>query len=390
MHVIIHKQLSILEEIFPAWEVSKQEFYDVTIFQELGWLLNWWRYKSNLVDISPYIIEIKDGTKTIGIIPLYRVESFFYRVLKPIGADQSDYLMPILSKKYPPELLLKLALEKIFDDKKSWDYIDWGDVPEDSIFARTLNYKKMKYTKLIDSYKAVTCPYLYLDKDIEITKSKMNKPFMKKILYKERKILRERGGELTFSKVMKEEEIEPIMNIFFKFHCERWEKTDTPSKFRFKEEKEHALQSAKSLFKNNSLYLTYLSHEKDIVVVDFGMTDQKRLYLYLHAINIKYSRYSPGNLLLYHLILQACEEGYEIVDFLRGEEDYKQKWGTEDKLNLKYRIYNGSIKSLFYRLIYRTTRKSHFVKKYIKPFAMKVLGNIEPSKMVVLPIISLL
>ena len=38
---------------------------------------------------------------------------------------------------------------------------------------------------------------------------------------------------------------------------------------------------------------------------------------------------------MYNLILEAYREGYEIVDFLRGDEEYKQKWGTIDKFNDK-------------------------------------------------------
>ena len=55
---------------------------------------------------------------------------------------------------------------------------------------------------------------------------------MKGILYNERRLNKE--GKLKYSKVMKEQEIEPLMNKFFELHCERWENTDTPSKFRHK------------------------------------------------------------------------------------------------------------------------------------------------------------
>ena len=85
------------------------------------------------------------------------------------------------------------------------------------------------------------------------------------------------------------------------------------------------------------------------------MSDGKRIYWYLHSINPKYGKYSPGNLLIYNLILEACREGYEIVDFLRGDEDYKYKWGTIDKFNVQYIFFNRSIKSRIIKSIYQTT-----------------------------------
>ena len=72
-------------------------------------------------------------------------------------------------------------------------------------------------------------------------------------------------GKLTYSKAKSEEEIEPLMNKFFELHCERWENTDTPSEFRYKEERDHAMQAAKSLFKSNLLHLSYLSSNDEIV-----------------------------------------------------------------------------------------------------------------------------
>ena len=101
---------------------------------------------------------------------------------------------------------------------------------------------------------------------------------------------------------------------------------------------DYARQAAKSLFKSNLLHLSYLSSNDEIVVIHFGMSDGKRIYWYLHSINPKYGKYSPGNLLIYYFILEACREGYEIVDFLRGDEDYKYKWGSKDKFNVQYNI----------------------------------------------------
>ena len=291
MDVIIHKQIDRLWEILPKWEALKEEFHEITIFQEINWLKSWWEYKSKETNITPYIIEIKEGDKTIGILPLYVSKMFAFRVLKPIGSELSDYLIPIISRKYSPHTLLSLAFTKIYEDKLSWDYMEWRDVPEDSFFAQFLNNQQLSSSTLIKKNRADVCPFLVLTGDIEDIKRKFSNKFLKGILYNERRLNKE--GKLKYSKVMKEQEIEPLMNKFFELHCERWENTDTPSKFRHKEERDYAMLAAKSLFKSNLLHLAYISHNNEIVVVHFGMSDGKRSYLYLHSINIKYRKYSP-------------------------------------------------------------------------------------------------
>jgi CelD/BcsL family acetyltransferase involved in cellulose biosynthesis len=52
-----------------------------------------------------------------------------------------------------------------------------------------------------------------------------------------------------------------------------------------------------------------------------------RVYGYFSGINLdEYQRVSPGELLLYHLVRDCCERGYEVLDLGVGEERYKAAW----------------------------------------------------------------
>ena len=354
LKVIIHKQLDSFYKIFPPWEVLKEKFHEVTIFQDINWIKSWWEYLNKQKEVHPYIIEIKSKDTTIGIVPLYsskiKYKGLELRVLRPFGAEHSDYVLPILSKNHSPDKLLHLAFDKLYEDKISWDYIEWGDVPEDSFLANYLNNEIEKKSPSIIRNTGAVCPNLNLDGSIEDIKLKLSKSLLKEVLKKERKL--NQTGEVQFNKVKLKEEIGPVLNKFFELHCERWSDTSTPSVFRHKEARESALNLANTLFENNLLFLVYLTYNNEIIGIDFGMSDGKKVYLYLHAINNKYRKSSPGNILTYHIILQAFREGHEIVDFLRGDEEYKNKWGTIDKVNLKYTIFNSSVKSLFLKMGY--------------------------------------
>src|SRR5690625_378789 len=234
MKVIIHNRIEALNEIMPEWKKVTNDFYEITIFQNVEWMRNWWEHKKKSKEITAYIVQIKEENETIGVIPLYLSDKEFanikFRILRPIGVAHSDYLLPILSKKYMPEHLLKIAIEKIYADKDNWDCIHWGDVPEDSIFDLYLNkQKKEKKHKYIKRKKAFYSPRVKLNKDIKLVESRMSKSFLKSIRYKKRKLKRE--GDLVYHRVTKEEDIEPIMNKHFKYHFERWKLMDTKSSF---------------------------------------------------------------------------------------------------------------------------------------------------------------
>lgn len=371
MDVIIHKRIESLDELVRGYGELTSEFREVTIFQDIDWMKDWWEQKKESKEITPYIVEIREENETIGIIPLYLSDKEFanirFRMLRPIGIGESNYLLPILSKNYPPEKILKKAMGKIYEDRKSWDCIHWGDLPQGSNMDSFLMNHLSKGNRLVDRSITNISPHIELTGDIETVLSKVNKKFLKGILYDERRLKRE--GELKFHRVENEHEIEPIMNEFFKLHCERWKNTSTPSKYEDSKEREFVLRVVKNLFKRDLLYLAYLTHNDNIIVTHFGMTYGKTNYLYRHAMNMEYRKFSLGHLFAYYLLHDSYKEGYEVIDFLRGNEEYKQNWGAVNAVNLEYLLFNSSIKSLLFRLVNST----YYSKKFSQTSLIKQL-----------------
>jgi CelD/BcsL family acetyltransferase involved in cellulose biosynthesis len=52
--------------------------------------------------------------------------------------------------------------------------------------------------------------------------------------------------------------------------------------------------------------------------------------VYNSGLRQKFMEYSPGIVLLAENIREAIEQGYELFDFLRGNEDYKYRMGGEN------------------------------------------------------------
>ncbi|MBS4220171.1 GNAT family N-acetyltransferase [Bacillus sp. FJAT-49711] len=367
MDVIIHKRIESLDRLVPKWEDLPDRFREATIFQDVEWMSDWWEQKKNSEEITPYIVEIRKKNETIGIIPLYLSEISFaktrFRMLRPIGVGVINYLLPILSKNHSPEQVIKIAMNKIYKDKKNWDFILWSDLPEGSSFdTALLDLIKERESKRIERKKALISPQVVLDKDYEVVKSRCSKKFLKGIHYYERKLKRE--GDLHYHRVINEQDIEPIMNKLFDFHCERWKLTDTPSKFEVPEERDLMLKKVRRLFNRDILHLSYLSHNEEIAAVELGFIDQKTRILYIGTTNPKFKKYPVGHIIVYKLMEEACAEGYEIMDFLGGNQEYKQKWGPVNVVNIDYLIFNSSIKSAMYRLINNTYNSKQFLQTF--------------------------
>lgn len=368
MEGIIHNRIEVLEEIMPKKEQLNEMFHETTVFQSIDWMKSWLEYKKKSKEIIPYIVEIVEGHKTVGIFPLYLSEkefaNFHFRVLRPIGDVESDYLLPILSKEHSSEEILKKAVETVFKDKENWDCIDWGDIPKNSIFDKVLsNFLTNPYSTFITRKKTEVCPFLMLNHDFGTIKHKIDKQLLGQTLSKEKKMIK--NGQLKLCKVEKSIEIDSVMEKLFDIHCERWRNTRTPSKFESIEMRKYTLQVAKRLHKTGLLHLTYLRQNNKIISVHFGMADGKRLYFYTPAFDINFQKYSVGSILMYRLIQLSCQEGYEVFDFMRGNEGYKWLWGAEEKSNVRYTVFNNKARSLLFKLVRKTYHSSYFYQKPI-------------------------
>lgn len=351
MKVIIHNDIEALERIIPTWERLIEGFRDITVFQDSSWLANWWRFKSLNNSWTPYILEIIDHDQTVAVLPLYiskeRFARLTFNVLKPIGAKDSDYLIPILSKDYPSETLLNLAFKKLNDDKSKWDYLEWKEIPEGTPFAHFLDLYQQTHREYLEKKAVNECPFVEIDGDFEKVKTKIDEATIGQALKKEKKL--KNKGDLDYRKVEMEQDFERVMDKFFELSCQRWKNTGTPSKFEQKEERDYLMVAAEQFLKKGLLHLTYISFNNEIIAINFGMLDEARIYFYLQAIDLEFSKYSPGSILVYYLIRGACQEGYKVFDFLRGAENYKKRWGTIDRVNFQYNLFNRSIKSKMYK-----------------------------------------
>lgn len=65
----------------------------------------------------------------------------------------------------------------------------------------------------------------------------------------------------------------------------------------------------------------------DVVVSrHIGFFYRGRFYWYMPVYDFAYQNYSPGKIHLYFCALDAISRGGEVIDLLRGEEDYKSQW----------------------------------------------------------------
>jgi len=102
-----------------------------------------------------------------------------------------------------------------------------------------------------------------------------------------------------------------------------------PSKAGFLTDAMHAQMTTtlKSAFENGYLWMAFLSVDgvKAAGCVNFDY--KNKLWGYNSGVNRDFMELSPGWVLLGYQIQWACEHGRYEFDFMRGDEDYKYRFG---------------------------------------------------------------
>ncbi len=100
----------------------------------------------------------------------------------------------------------------------------------------------------------------------------------------------------------------------------------------------HMQQTARCAFEAGCLQLAFLEvkGEKAAGYLSFDYLD--KLWIYNSGLDWKFSEYSPGWVLLANLIRHAIEAGRTEFDFMRGNEDYKYRFGAVDRFVMRIEI----------------------------------------------------
>jgi CelD/BcsL family acetyltransferase involved in cellulose biosynthesis len=69
---------------------------------------------------------------------------------------------------------------------------------------------------------------------------------------------------------------------------------------------------------------------------------------YLVAHDSDYDRFGPGKAILALVVQTAIAERYAVVDFMRGEEEYKQSYATREQLNHHYLLTRPSLRQTLF------------------------------------------
>lgn len=345
--------LEALKQMEDEWLALFRQSGIDNIFLDFDWIITWWRYFSK--DNSLFVLKIMEGNKLIGIAPLMirrRVFlGFTVRSILFIGTDISDRMDFILTGSGRKEAIMAV-LNHIMKSSFRWDFMDLQEMSEATgnfkIFRECVKELKLPVILGIDA-KSFYVPLRGADRDKFLKNvSRDSKNRLKNI---QNRLKADMDIEFGFKRYVNTN-CSGISPEDLAFEIERIENSSWKGRvcsglFSEKSSKNFHNEIIKSCFKKGLLDISFLSVKGRNIAYQFNYSHNARLYNYSAAFDARYSVFSPGLLLQNYVLESCCDSGMDEFDFLRGEEEWKNRITSNYKIHARTRIYKKSMYSKF-------------------------------------------
>lgn len=308
--------LSRFEECNPDdWARLLLQGETKSVFLTLPWQLAWWQTfgRGKLL-----LIAVESAGELVAVAPLFADSGMVFFV----GSGGSDYLDFLGDTSHPEILLniLKLALERT----PNFVGFRFYHVPDTSKTGRRLaNIAKEIGFDCFDEGKLPAPVLRFSD-----WPSSERPPAEKKSLVRHERGLRARGN-VHVRHLLQEEDICLRLPVFFEQHIARWSQTPFPSLFLDQRQRDFYQCLTNKVATTGCLRLSCLQIDDEPVAFHFGTCFNGTFLWYKPTFDVRWSRYSPGEVLLRQLLLYAAETGVHTFDFGIGDEPFKQRFATE-------------------------------------------------------------
>ena len=310
--------MNTIAEIKDDWLETLSSSSQKNVFLTPQFQQVWWQ---NFGDGERCILRIEnEEEELLGVAPFY----FKNSTLSFLGDTAvSDYLDFVILNGREEEFYTAL-IEKLKELSFDWKSLSFISIPEKSPALSLFPELAKKQNWSVEKRQQDICPVITLPKTWEEYLQSLSKKQRHEIKRKWRNLEEKVAPE--FSVVTNAENIEKDVNDFIHLH-----KLSGERKAEFWNEKQEKYfgELITVAAENNWLKLFFLEVESERVATMLCFDYDNQFYLYNSGYDPnKFSHLSVGNVLTSYTIKHAIELGRTRYDFLRGDEEYKFRYGA--------------------------------------------------------------
>jgi CelD/BcsL family acetyltransferase involved in cellulose biosynthesis len=333
MNFTLHKDFSEIEPA--AWNALVEQSIADTPFSRYEYLSEWWKTRGGgeWKNAELVLVSATEGDQLIGIAPLFLEEYEGRKALLLVGSIEiSDYLDLIVREADLSRFLSGLIDFLASSLPDSWSAFDWYNLPDDSptLAALKADSEKRGWNYHEEIYRPT--PRIALNGSFEEYLSRIDKKQRHEIKRKMRRA--DESGRVRFKVVDKNVDIEPELETFFHLMIQ------DPGKAQFLHEvmRDQMSNSIRVAHDQGYLWLAFLEVDGVKAAASLNFDYKNKFWGYNSGVSREHMELSPGWVLMGHVIQWCCENGRSEFDFMRGDEDYKYRFGGVNRFVMRARV----------------------------------------------------
>lgn len=340
MDFFSHQDFSEFSEA--TWNTLVEQSISDTPFSRYEYLCEWWKTLGggewNVQEDSrpPELVLISaiENDQLIGIAPLFIAEYEGQRALMLIGSIEiSDYLDLIVGAQDHTRFLSGLLDFLTSSRADQWSALDWYNLPDSSPTLGALQEEAAKrgWNHHEEVYRPT--PRIALNDSFDEYLSRLDKKQRHEIRRKMRRAA-ESEKNVRFHVIDPTADLESEMNAFFDLMVQDPNK----EKFLHPEMREQMSVTIRNAFERNYLWLAFLEVDGVKTAASLNFDYKNKLWGYNSGVGREHMELSPGWVLLAHVIQWCCEHGRYEFDFMRGDEEYKYRFGGVNRFVMRVKL----------------------------------------------------
>jgi len=328
----LHKDFSEFSET--AWNALVEKSITDTPFSRHEYLSEWWKtqgggeWKSKTDDRpSLVLVSAQENDQLIGIAPLFIDEYDGQQAVLLVGSIEiSDYLDLIVREVDLSRFVSGLLDFLASGDAGDWSAIDWYNLPDSSptLAALKADSQRRGWSYSEEIYRPT--PRISLNGSFEEYLARIDKKQRHEIRRKLRRAA-ESDKNVRFYIVNGTENIDSEINSFFDLMVQEPGKAD----FLHPAMREQMTVTIQNAHKHGYLWLAFFEVDGVKTAASLNFDYKNKLWGYNSGVSREHMELSPGWILLSHTIQWCCDNGRYEFDFMRGDEEYKYRFGGVNK-----------------------------------------------------------
>jgi CelD/BcsL family acetyltransferase involved in cellulose biosynthesis len=319
-----------------AWNRLVAESTSDTPFARREYKQLWWSTQGGgeWSDTQLALISAADADHLIGVAPMFAARHDGRRSLLLIGSIEiSDYL-DLLVRPADVQRFVGGLLDFVAGSAPLAHMpLDWYNIPEGSPTLQALRDEARQRGWIYDEQVYRPTPYIPLGRDFEAFLAGLDKKQRHEIRRKLRRA-DEGPSPARFELLQDPAALESSIDEFLDLMAHDSEK----ARFLSADMRAHMQRLMHWAWDAGLLWLAFLRVDAQPAAAALNFDHGGKLWGYNSAVNRAFRDLSPGWVLLAHQVRWACEHGRKELDFMRGGESYKYRFGAVDRRVMRARL----------------------------------------------------